>query len=62
MNKKNPIVSLSYFFSFHILLDYDLASNVTLIINVVICLFYPLNFAIYCGMSRYDMVKVLLAS
>ena len=33
-------------------LDYNLVGNITLFINVIICLSYPLNFAIYCGMSR----------
>lgn len=34
------------------LLDYELAGNICLIINAVICFCFPLNFAIYCGMSR----------
>ena len=34
-------------------LDYQLVNNIILFINVIICLSYPLNFAIYCGMSRY---------
>ena len=34
-------------------LDYNLVSNIILFINVIICLSYPLNFAIYCGMSRW---------
>eukprot|EP00090_Calanus_glacialis_P019990 TRINITY_DN30708_c0_g1_i4.p1 TRINITY_DN30708_c0_g1~~TRINITY_DN30708_c0_g1_i4.p1 ORF type:complete len:460 (-),score=70.44 TRINITY_DN30708_c0_g1_i4:402-1781(-) len=33
-------------------LDYRLVGNIILFINVIICLSYPLNFAIYCGMSR----------
>jgi len=33
-------------------LDYILVSNIILFINVIICLSYPVNFAIYCGMSR----------
>merc|ERR1719507_1972905 len=33
-------------------LDYQLVNNIILFINVIICLSYPLNFAIYCGMSR----------
>jgi len=33
-------------------LDYELVGNITLFINCFICLSYPLNFAIYCGMSR----------
>merc|ERR1719361_1062548 len=33
-------------------LDYNLVSNIILFINAIICLSYPLNFAIYCGMSR----------
>jgi len=33
-------------------LDYELVGNITLFINCIICLSYPLNFAIYCGMSR----------
>ena len=34
------------------LLDYELAGNICLIINAIICFFFPLNFAIYCGMSK----------
>jgi len=33
-------------------LDYKLVGNIILFINVIICMSYPLNFAIYCGMSR----------
>ena len=33
-------------------MDYTLAKNIVLVINLCICLSYPLNFAIYCGMSR----------
>lgn len=33
-------------------LDYDLAKRLVFIINLCIYLSYPLNFAIYCGMSR----------
>ena len=33
-------------------LDYNLVHTATLIINLLICLSYPLNFGIYCGMSR----------
>ena len=40
-------------------LDYQLVNNIILFINVIICLSYPLNFAIYCGMSRLvDYVDV----
>ena len=34
------------------LLDYNVASNICLVINAFICLFFPLNFAVYCGMSQ----------
>jgi len=33
-------------------LNYRLVGNIILFINVIICLSYPVNFAIYCGMSR----------
>ncbi len=33
-------------------LDYSVAKLVILICNLCICLSYPLNFGIYCGMSR----------
>ena len=33
-------------------LDYNLVHTATLIINLLICLSYPLNFGIYCGMSK----------
>ena len=43
----------SYFLSSLVeFLDYQLVNNIILFINVIICLSYPLNFAIYCGMSR----------
>ena len=34
------------------LLDYSIAKNIVIILNVLICFSYPFNFAIYCGMSR----------
>ena len=40
-------------------MDYELAKTIVFIINVCIYLSYPLNFAIYCGMSRYR-VKIFL--
>ncbi len=33
-------------------LDYSLVKSAILIVNLCICLSYPLNFGIYCGMSR----------
>lgn len=33
-------------------LNYDLVKSTILIVNLCICLSYPLNFGIYCGMSR----------
>ena len=47
------------FFSFYTFLDYDVAKNIVLIINALICLSYPVNFAIYCGMSRSAIVLTL---
>ena len=44
--------SLMYF-SFYTFLDYEVAKNIVLVINALICLSYPVNFAIYCGMSRW---------
>ena len=35
-------------------IDYDLANTVTMLINTCIFLSYPINFGIYCGMSRYQ--------
>ena len=35
-------------------MDYDLAKNIILMINVCICISYPVNFGIYCGMSRQE--------
>ena len=43
-------VSLS---SFVPLLDYEVATSICLVLNVIISLFFPLNFAIYCGMSQH---------
>ena len=34
-------------------MDYEKARATILILNVLLCSSYPLNFAIYCGMSRY---------
>ena len=34
-------------------MDYKLANTVTMFINTAIFLSYPINFGIYCGMSRY---------
>ena len=43
----------NYIPSFHLqLMDYYIAKNIVLIINVLICASYPFNFAIYCGMSK----------
>ena len=33
-------------------LDYSIIKSTVLIVNLCICLSYPLNFGIYCGMSR----------
>ena len=33
-------------------LDYSLVKSTVLVVNLCICLSYPLNFGIYCGMSR----------
>ena len=33
-------------------IDYDIANTVTMFINTCIFLSYPINFGIYCGMSR----------
>ena len=44
--------------SFTVFMNYEVAENIVLVINAVICLSYPLNFAIYCGMSRLGKVKV----
>lgn len=52
----NPCISdddLLILFSFgFFLLDYNIAKNIVLAINALICFSYPFNFAIYCGMSR----------
>ena len=41
-------------------LDYDLAKRLVFIINLCIYLSYPLNFAIYCGMSRRVEIIAIL--
>jgi neuromedin U receptor 1 len=33
-------------------MNYYVAKNIVLVSNAIICFSYPLNFAIYCGMSR----------
>ena len=45
-------------FSFYTFLDYEVAKNIVLVINALICLSYPVNFAIYCGMSRWCNMKI----
>ena len=35
-----------------VLLNYDIANNIVLIINTFMCLSCPLNLIIYCGMSK----------
>ena len=41
----NPSMDLDF-------IDYELANTVTMFINTCIFLSYPINFGIYCGMSR----------
>ncbi|XP_023321473.1 sex peptide receptor [Eurytemora carolleeae] len=38
--------------SVHEFMNYELARDIVLFIDTTICLSYPVNFAIYCGMSR----------
>ena len=45
--------------SFYTFLDYEVAKNIVLIINALICLSYPVNFAIYCGMSRLIIISII---
>ena len=40
-------------------LNYELTKNITTAIDLCIYLSYPLNFAIYCGMSRCTMGSLL---
>ena len=42
------------YFSLVEFLDYQMANKIILFINVFISLSYPINFAIYCGMSRWQ--------
>ena len=50
--KKNIVLVCAYCsFGLH-LIDYDIAKNIVIVINVLICFSFPFNFAIYCGMSR----------
>jgi hypothetical protein len=37
-------------------MDYEKARATILILNVMLCSSYPLNFAIYCGMSRLEIL------
>ena len=41
-------------------MDYEVAKNIVLIINALICLSYPVNFAIYCGMSRSIIIVTFI--
>ena len=34
-------------------MNYEVVKKIILLLNVALCLSYPVNFAIYCGMSRY---------
>ena len=40
-------------------LNYELTKNITTAIDLCIYLSYPLNFAIYCGMSRCTIGSLL---
>ena len=48
----NRFIGANQYFSIVEFLDYPLANKITLFINVFISFSYPINFAIYCGMSR----------
>ena len=39
-------------------MDYQLANTITMFINTAIFLSYPINFGIYCGMSRYEICSI----
>ena len=38
--------------TFYDFVDYQIVKGVVLVVNLLISLSYPLNFGIYCGMSR----------
>ena len=40
-------------YSVYEFMNYDVARDIVLFINTLICVSYPVNFAIYCGMSRW---------
>ena len=40
------------FFSFYEFLNYDIANLLVLIFNFLIVISYPINFGIYCSLSR----------
>ena len=41
-------------------IDYELANTVTMFINTCIFLSYPINFGIYCGMSRWNQNYIFI--
>ena len=46
------------FYSLYEFLDYEKIRYTILILNTTICASYPINFGIYCGMSRYIYVYI----
>ena len=46
------IIVIVTVYSVYEFMNYDVARDIVLFINTLICVSYPVNFAIYCGMSR----------
>ena len=46
------LISSPLVFSLHEFMNYEVVKKIILLMNVALCLSYPLNFGIYCGMSR----------
>ena len=51
-NSQKWQIPLNLFFSVTPFLDYEKVHAMVLILNTIICCSHPLNFAIYCSMSR----------
>ena len=47
------IIVIVTVYSVYEFMNYDVARDIVLFINTLICVSYPVNFAIYCGMSRW---------
>ena len=52
LNPQNVHLTCLNNFSVHEFLDYEIVNRVMLFLNLLIVVSYPVNFAIYCSLSR----------